>query len=191
MRAALEVGAGCSPPLLHCGSIGDKLPSGALFGISFVELLVVLLVALVVLGPDKLPPLLRTVGGALGRLRRITSELRSQTGIDDLLRREGLTGGLEELRQLMRGEFRPSSLLMPVEPTDGSSEAISPYSAASLGTNHTARTVDISRERPVEGCDAGSAIAEDLLVSPEEPTVSPSLSKPPSGPAPLPRNGAS
>lgn len=143
----------------------------ALFGISFFELLVVLLVALVVLGPDKLPPLLKTMGVALGRLRRITSELRSQTGIDELLRREGVGGGLEELRQLLRGDLRASSFFAPPERPSSVEDPASPYPSYAEDCRRAAREVDISRERPVEGCDADGAIAEDLLDPPPQSSL--------------------
>jgi len=67
-------------------------------------------VALLVLGPDKLPGMLRTLGQWLARLRKLTTEVRYQSGIDDVLRAEGLDGGLSELRGLMRGGLSSSVL---------------------------------------------------------------------------------
>lgn len=55
-----------------------------MFGIGIPELLVILVVALIVLGPQRLPEVARALGKGLGELRRaadgLTSELRDATG---------------------------------------------------------------------------------------------------------------
>ena len=76
-----------------------------MFGISFTELLVILVVGLIVLGPQKLPGLFRSLGQWIAQLRRLTTEVRVQSGIDEILRAEGLQGGLSELRGMMRSDF--------------------------------------------------------------------------------------
>lgn len=48
-----------------------------MFDIGFSELLVVGLVALIVLGPKRLPEVARTAGRWMGRLRRFVSEVKS------------------------------------------------------------------------------------------------------------------
>jgi sec-independent protein translocase protein TatB len=115
------------------------------FGISFSELVLILIVALVVVGPQKLPRMLGTMGEYIGKLRRMASDMRRQTGIDELLRNEGLEGGLNELRNMMRQDFRA-----PAHPNrpDPYGDSV-PY--------------DRSREYPGEGCDAYGAIPEDLI----------------------------
>lgn len=57
-----------------------------MFGIGFGELVIVMLVVLIAVGPDRLPQLMRTVGKGLRTLRKATNELRAQTGVDELLR---------------------------------------------------------------------------------------------------------
>lgn len=47
-----------------------------MFNIGGFELLVILAVALLVLGPDKLPNFTRTVGKTLGQLRRVSTEFQ-------------------------------------------------------------------------------------------------------------------
>ena len=74
-----------------------------MFGVSFPELIVLGTVALLVLGPEKLPGMLRTMGQWVAKLRRLTTEVRYQSGIDEVLRAEGFDGGLNELRAMMRG----------------------------------------------------------------------------------------
>jgi len=75
------------------------------FGLSFGELLVVLVVAMVALGPKELPRYLRKAGQFAGRLRRMAFEMREKSGIDEVLRSEGLDRDLAEIRRLTRGEL--------------------------------------------------------------------------------------
>ncbi len=125
-----------------------------MFGISFTELLVVLVVGLIVLGPQKLPGLFRSLGQWINQLRNLSSQVRVQSGIDEILRAEGLHGGLSELRGMLRSDLRPgvptaSETLTPPQ------EALDPYL-------HSFE-YDIARERPVEGPDNYDAIADDLV----------------------------
>ncbi len=48
-----------------------------MFDIGFSELLVIALVALVVIGPERLPRVARTAGHLLGRLQRYVSDVKS------------------------------------------------------------------------------------------------------------------
>jgi sec-independent protein translocase protein TatB len=59
-----------------------------MFDVGFSELMVIGVVALIVIGPEKLPRVARTVGHLLGRLQRYVSEVKSEVGrelqIEDL-----------------------------------------------------------------------------------------------------------
>ncbi len=124
-----------------------------MFGISFTELLVILVVGLIVLGPQKLPGLFRTLGQWIAQLRRLTTEVRAQSGIDEILRAEGLSGGLNELRGLMRSDLKRSPVAI-VDPINTTDSAPNPYA--------NSFEYDVARERPVEGPDSCDAIADDL-----------------------------
>ena len=124
-----------------------------MFGISFTELLVVLVVGLIVLGPQKLPGLFRSLGQWINQLRRLTMEVRAQSGIDEILKAEGLQGGVSELRGLLRSGARRNPLL-GVEPASQFAQEHNPYSSSF--------DYDTTRERPVEGADSYDALAEDL-----------------------------
>jgi TatA/E family protein of Tat protein translocase len=57
------------------------------------DLLVILVIALIVFGPRKLPELAKTLGKALGELKKTTEDVKESIGIKDLERmRSGLTG---------------------------------------------------------------------------------------------------
>ena len=49
-----------------------------MFGISFAELAVIFMVALLVFGPHKLPEIARTLGEAFAQLRRSTEHIREE-----------------------------------------------------------------------------------------------------------------
>jgi len=61
-----------------------------MFGISFSELLLIGFVALLVLGPERLPGAARTAGLWIGRLKRsfsaIRTEVERELGADDIRR---------------------------------------------------------------------------------------------------------
>lgn len=118
-----------------------------MFGVSLPEFIVLGTVALLVLGPEKLPGMLRTMGQWVAKVRRLTTEVRYQSGIDEVLRAEGFDGGLNELRSMMRGgpQLPSHAPVRPVQPD--------PF------------VPDRSREYPVEGPDAQGALPEDLVAS--------------------------
>lgn len=61
-----------------------------MFDVSFSELALILIVGLIVFGPEKLPEVVRTAGLWLGKLRRsfqqIRSEIEREVGVDELKR---------------------------------------------------------------------------------------------------------
>ena len=73
-----------------------------MFNIAFPELIVILLVSLVVIGPDKLPKVAQTLGVMVGRIQRfmtaVKDDIDQEMRSDDLLRlQEELKQQLEEL----------------------------------------------------------------------------------------------
>ena len=56
-----------------------------MFGIGWGELLVVALILLIVVGPDKMPTFLKTTVKGIRDFRRTARDLRNATGIDRLL----------------------------------------------------------------------------------------------------------
>ncbi|MGH8382903.1 Sec-independent protein translocase protein TatB [Pseudomonas sp.] len=106
-----------------------------MFGISFSELLLVGLVALLVLGPERLPGAARTAGLWIGRLKRsfnaIKQEVEREIGADDIRRQlhnEHILAMEQEARKILNPQsVTPEPPATPV----ASSEATAPATAAS------------------------------------------------------------
>ena len=128
------------------------------FGFSFSELVVVVLVALVVMGPKDLPKMLRRLGQWAGKIRRAAADLRAQSGIDDALRSEGLADDIAEIRKLARGELDAVQRMARVEDDSPRTVAQEPY----------ARGDDFyvvrDREYPRDGADAYGALPDNAIV---------------------------
>jgi sec-independent protein translocase protein TatB len=82
-----------------------------MFDIGFSELILVAVVAVVVIGPDKLPETVRTIALWLGRLRRMASrlyqEVEKEVGMDDIRRQlhnEEILQRLDEQARKMEAE---------------------------------------------------------------------------------------
>lgn len=65
-----------------------------MFGIGPMELVLILVVALLVLGPKRMPELARTLGRGLSEFRRASNDLRQSLALDDLQNdlRAGMSG---------------------------------------------------------------------------------------------------
>ena len=87
-----------------------------MFGIGAPELLIILAVALIVIGPKKLPDLARSLGRALGEFRRATNDLKQsieqETGLDEI--RKDITGAGREAMASLKPDL--------VEPPPASAE---------------------------------------------------------------------
>lgn len=59
-----------------------------MFGIGGTELIVIAIIALIALGPERMPGFLKILGKSVREVRKQTRELRSSIGIDELLRDE-------------------------------------------------------------------------------------------------------
>jgi len=67
-----------------------------MFGIGFGELLVIMAIALVVVGPERMPDLARRVGSTIRDLRRMYDNMRAELGADF----EEVERGIQTLRSL-------------------------------------------------------------------------------------------
>ena len=104
-----------------------------MFGISFSELLLVGLVALLVLGPERLPGAARTAGLWIGRLKRsfnaIKQEVEREIGADEIRRQlhnEHILSMEEEAKKILaplQDAVKPLTPAEPAAPTEPASHA--------------------------------------------------------------------
>lgn len=105
---------------------------------SFGEMVILGVIALVVVGPRRLPSMLRSAGQLIGKVRRMAMEIRTESGIDEILDAEGIRSEIDNFRRLATGEVsldEPRRTILP----------------------------DREREYPLVGCDAYGALSEDLV----------------------------
>lgn len=111
-----------------------------MFDIGFSELLVIGLVALIVIGPEKLPRVARTVGHLVGRLQRYVADVKSD------INREV---ELDELRK-MRDSVQEAASSLESSVTSGLSSVTSGISSAEADLNRSIAGDLPSEPAPVE-----------------------------------------
>ncbi|WP_404486475.1 Sec-independent protein translocase protein TatB [Pseudomonas sp. HT11] len=140
-----------------------------MFGISFSELLLVGLVALLVLGPERLPGAARTAGLWIGRLKRsfnaIKQEVEREIGADEIRRQlhnEHILSLEQEARKILSPVNEPSK---PTEPV--AEHSIAPPAAADAAP--------VVEHPPAPTAPAPTAPAPTPVASPapHDPTLPP------------------
>jgi sec-independent protein translocase protein TatB len=134
--------------------------------------MVLVVVALIVVGPKELPKILRKLGQWSGKIRRFALDMRVQSGIDEALRTEGLSDDINEIRKLARGELdhvvaatRTATNVEapPVAATSSPAPSVTPqYWSAPDDPN--AVMIDREREYPVAGADSYGALPDTAIV---------------------------
>jgi sec-independent protein translocase protein TatB len=151
-----------------------------MFGISFSELLLVGLVALLVLGPERLPGAARTAGLWVGRLKRsfnaIKTEVEREIGADEIRRQlhnEHILSLEEEARKIMQPQQPPAPPVVQPSAQPETPPASEPVMGAAPS--------------PGPAADIGPAApAESASVSPPPAQVHSEPVQPASTPAPAP-----
>lgn len=89
-----------------------------MFNIGFPELVVIFIVALVVVGPEKLPDMARAVARLVVEFRRATEELKKELALDEIEEARKEIGDLKvEVSDLKPGELiKNSTSAAPKEP---------------------------------------------------------------------------
>ncbi|HEY1955760.1 MAG TPA: Sec-independent protein translocase protein TatB [Polyangiaceae bacterium] len=136
---------------------------------SFGELTVVIIVALVIFGPKELPKILRKLGQWSGKMRRMAADFRTQSGIDEALRSEGLDLDIREIRKLARGELtgvmsaaRVGAVAAAATPAANAppANAVQEYGPPVFSEMFIER----DRENPREGADSYGALPDTAIV---------------------------
>jgi len=97
-----------------------------MFGLGFTEILVILVVALLVFGPDRLPELARSLGRGLAEFRRASSDLRRSV--------------LDAAEEPRRPEAKPSALPATAGPADEAAAAPLAPAATAESERDTSRS---------------------------------------------------
>ena len=96
-----------------------------MFDISFSELLVIALVALVVIGPEKLPKVARTAGAFFGRMQRFVTQVK------DEVNREARFADLQQLQDEVKSGLQSvyddtANAILPITQEESSEVVIKP-----------------------------------------------------------------
>jgi sec-independent protein translocase protein TatB len=112
-----------------------------MFDIGFSELALVCVIALLVLGPERMPQALRTMGLWFGRMRRtflaMKTEIEREIGMDEIRRQLHNEAVMEEIKRLerdVRGEKESASIDSPAAHSPDAPAAV-PQSAAADAAN--------------------------------------------------------
>ncbi len=87
-----------------------------MFGIGMPEMLLILAVALIVIGPKKLPELAKSLGKAMGEFKKATSDLKDSLQIDDEIK--SVKSSFDDLNREFKGTRSTNSKPVQKEPAD-------------------------------------------------------------------------
>ncbi|KAI2672244.1 Sec-independent protein translocase protein TatB [Pseudomonas sp. TNT3] len=149
-----------------------------MFGISFSELLLVGLVALLVLGPERLPGAARTAGLWVGRLKRsfnaIKQEVEREIGADEI-RRQLHNEHILSLEQEARKIFSP---------TQQEATPVQPAELVTTPTIHAPTTEAAPATAPTEAVKAVEPTPVIAPAEPVAPAAAPTITAPHDTPLP-------
>lgn len=142
-----------------------------MFGIGAGEMIVIAIVILIAVGPDRMPSLMKTIGKGMRDVRRTTNELRRSTGIDELLEDD-------DLRDPLGTKKLPKKPTAPPKPASHPQAPLAKPGEKPMPTDEDAA---LRAEQPPEGVDIAFAeqrykdaiVAAKLAaaVEPSEPTT--------------------
>jgi len=131
-----------------------------MFDIGFSELLLIGVVALIVIGPERLPKVARTIGHLVGRMQRYVADVKSD------INREMELDELRKMRDSMQQAASgiESSLKEELHQTEGELNA----TAASLSADSAAAGPNMAGAEVSPGLEAAPAIDEKQVPAGED-----------------------
>lgn len=149
----------------------------AMFGMGMNEILVILVVAMLFLGPEKLPDAAKTISKGIRDLRKQTREFQ-----DTIENDTEIGGAIRDIKSALRGEDmrRPPVKKPPAKPAaDAAAEAAAGVAAAE------AAAIPTITSSPGVGPGALAAASEaTAAAAPAAPAPAPAASEPVAEPAP-------
>jgi sec-independent protein translocase protein TatB len=102
-----------------------------MFDISFSEILVIAAVALIVLGPERLPKVARTLGHLLGRAQRyandVKNDIQREMELEELRKwQNSVEGAARSVETTVRKELNQFQEAIQAEPEHPADEALEP-----------------------------------------------------------------
>ncbi|MBR4738133.1 MAG: twin-arginine translocase subunit TatB [Rhodocyclaceae bacterium] len=134
-----------------------------MFDFSFGELLIVMVVALVVIGPEQLPKVARTIGAVVGRAQRYIAEVKSE------VQREMQLEDMKNLHQSVAAEARAleTSLRAGIAGIEENARALQAQAGEAMAaftvTDEEAQTPAPPGTETTETADAAPAAADDTV----------------------------
>lgn len=89
-----------------------------MFGIGMPELIIVFVIALIIIGPKKLPDLARALGKGMAEFRRATEDIKANLGVEDEIKEVK-----EELADSVSGLMNASELVEETQERDAIAES--------------------------------------------------------------------
>ena len=151
--------------MLRGGKVGPDLypthsSSPSMFDVGFSEIVVIGVVALVVIGPERLPKVARTAGLLLGRLQRYVNDVKAD------INREMQLDELKKMQEQMTEQVRSmeSSVTSEMSAVEESlNQSIAPPAVEHSPTTEPAAEALVAGEPPVA---ADLPVAENLPAEP-------------------------
>ena len=134
-----------------------------MFNIGFQELLIILAIALIVVGPSKLPDLARALGRGIGEFRKATNEIKESFEQDETVKelkkefqsaQRGVTlDSLENFASVLSDPDKPAETATPSKPLMAAEAPVVPAEGQGPGTKDEAdigsshQTVNVVAEK--------------------------------------------
>lgn len=135
-----------------------------MFGIGMPELILILLVALIVVGPSKLPDLAKSLGKGLSEFRKATDDIKSQLADNETF--QDLQGLKNQVQDTVNS-IKPSALLDPeIKPKPAADQApveIKKFEAPSLTPEVLEDQAPLEPKAPRENLEARMALMDEII----------------------------